>query len=329
MRLARRGAGSSGSSIVQRQRRSSRRLDRGAPRAPFEASLAEVCLIAELEGDGLPVGLFVDRAVSGSSASRRRARSSRCPRGCAGMCGSYFVLGEDEIVGVVDPQKLVSAGRGSAARRRPAAAGRGDGRRAAGEGREEPAAPHACAWGGSLRRARSSASSASRPRSSLTPLPDTIEYFDGMADVGGRDRAHHRSPAAAGQSARPVRTSTEESPVHPGRCSKWLEDGHPRRSGAQHPRRPARSLRVGDGGVRIPPTRARGWRSRSASISVLTPRPARSCRPREAPAARVTPWSRSPPGRARPRRARHWPPRGRGGTRSAARPASRGAPRSR
>src|SRR5438552_14435537 len=64
----------------------------------------EVCLIAELE-DGLPVALFIDRAIGLERVSPGLIHPMQQPM--VGLSG-YFVLHEDEIVGLIDPRLLLA-----------------------------------------------------------------------------------------------------------------------------------------------------------------------------------------------------------------------------
>jgi chemotaxis signal transduction protein len=139
----------------------------------------EVCLIAELD-DGVPVALFVDRAIGLERISPAVIHPMQQPM--VGI-GGYFVMHDDEIVGLIDPRLLLSQV--------------GDELRAAVP--RQPAAAEAAARAGdlgqnqqllSLRVGRElyamTLDRIERIEASvrLTPLPSHIAYFDGLADVG-------------------------------------------------------------------------------------------------------------------------------------------------
>jgi chemotaxis signal transduction protein len=137
-----------------------------------------VCLIVDL-GDDLHVGLLVDRAVGIERVPP--ALIFAMPQTMAGVRG-YFVLGEGDIVGVIDPPQLVAQVESSlrdAIPRRPSEATDAG---AESHGRNRQLLTMRVGsnlYGVTLERiARIEASV------HLTPLPDTIDYFDGMADVG-------------------------------------------------------------------------------------------------------------------------------------------------
>ena len=148
-------------------------------RATVDGHVPEVCFIVELE-EGFPVALFVDRAIGLERVSP--SIISPMPQAMAGISG-YFVLAEDEIVGLIDPQQLL--GQVAPALRQaipqpvaaPAEAARGDDR-----GQYQQLL--------SLRVGRELFAMAldriERIQASvlLTALPGDIDYFDGMADVG-------------------------------------------------------------------------------------------------------------------------------------------------
>jgi len=139
----------------------------------------EVCLIAELEG-GVPVALFVDRAIGLERISP--SLISPMPQAMAGI-GGYFVLEEDEIVGLIDLGQLLSQVAPSlraAIPQRPVAAPEALAAKENGQyqqllslrvGRE--------LYAMTLDRIERIQASVQ-----LTPLPSHIAYFDGMADVG-------------------------------------------------------------------------------------------------------------------------------------------------
>jgi chemotaxis signal transduction protein len=148
---------------------------------PAGAEPPEVCLIAAIDeqGDGFPVALLIDRAIG----LERVAPSLIHPmqQAMVGVSG-YFVLHDDEIVGLID-HKLLLAQVAPVLR---------------GAIPLKPSAPTeaAHAEGGqyqqvlSLRVGRElyamTLDRIERIQASvrLTPLPDNISYFDGLADVG-------------------------------------------------------------------------------------------------------------------------------------------------
>jgi purine-binding chemotaxis protein CheW len=148
----------------------------GRPRA--DGQIPEVCLIAEVDG-GVPVALFVDRAIGLERVSPSVIHPM--PQPMVGI-GGYFVLRDDEIVGLIDPELLLSQ-VGPALRaalpRRPAAT-----------------AEVAHAEGGQSQQLLSlrvghefyamTLDRIERIQASvrLTPLPQNLSYFDGLADVG-------------------------------------------------------------------------------------------------------------------------------------------------
>ena len=139
----------------------------------------ELCLIAELEA-GVRVALFVDRAIGLERVSRGMIHPMR--QAMAGI-GSYFVLRDDEIVGIIDPKLLLSqiaAELRAAVPQRPSAPPEAARAQTAGQyqqllsvrvGRE--------LYAMTLDRIERIVASVQ-----LTPLPSHIGYFDGLADVG-------------------------------------------------------------------------------------------------------------------------------------------------
>ena len=144
-----------------------------------QTNAREVCLVTQLEG-GMEIALFVDRALG----LERFSPDMVYPMSQA-MAGvrSYFVIGEDKIVGIISPQKLVEQVRQQLTDAIPAdpwSAG------------EKPQAPAVAQhhqlltvrvgeelFGLTLERIDRILASVR-----LTPLPSTVEHFDGMADVG-------------------------------------------------------------------------------------------------------------------------------------------------
>jgi chemotaxis signal transduction protein len=149
----------------------------GRPSA--DGPVPDVCLIAELE-DGVPVALFVDRAIGLERVSPSLIHPMQQPM--VGV-GGYFVLHGDEIVGLIDPRLLLSQVAPvlrAAIPQQPIVA---------------PEASRADELGQyqqvlSLRVGRElyamTLDRIERIQASvrLTPLPSHIAYFDGMADVG-------------------------------------------------------------------------------------------------------------------------------------------------
>jgi purine-binding chemotaxis protein CheW len=139
----------------------------------------DVCLIAELE-DGFPIALFVDRAIGLERVSPSLIHPM--PQAMAGISG-YFVLHDDEIVGLIDPKQLLSQVAPSlraAIPQQPVAAPEASRAEAVGQyqqllslrvGRE--------LYAMTLDRIERIQASVR-----LTPLPSHVSYFDGMADVG-------------------------------------------------------------------------------------------------------------------------------------------------
>jgi chemotaxis signal transduction protein len=138
----------------------------------------ELCLIAELE-PGFPVALFVDRAIGLERVSRGTIHPMR--HAMAGIA-SYFVLRDDEIVGIIDPKLLLSQiapDLRAAVPQRPSAVPETS-RAETGQyqqllsvrvGRE--------LYAMTLDRIERIVASVQ-----LTPLPSHVGYFDGLADVG-------------------------------------------------------------------------------------------------------------------------------------------------
>jgi chemotaxis signal transduction protein len=139
----------------------------------------DVCLIAELE-DGLPVALFVDRAIGLERVSPDVINPM--PQAMTGITG-YFVRQEDEIVGLIDPRLLLSqvaATLRTAIPQRPMATAEATRTDDLGQylqllslrvGNE--------LYAMTLDRIERILASVR-----LTPLPRDVDYFDGMADVG-------------------------------------------------------------------------------------------------------------------------------------------------
>jgi chemotaxis signal transduction protein len=148
-------------------------------RPTVEGHPPDVCLIAELE-DGFPVALFVDRAIGLERISP--SLINPLPQAMAGI-GGYFVLHEDEIIGLIDLAQLLSqvgAALRAAVPQRPAEAPQAQGAEERGQYQQLL----------SLRVGREfyamTLDRIERIQASvvLTPLPSHIAYFDGMADVG-------------------------------------------------------------------------------------------------------------------------------------------------
>lgn len=139
----------------------------------------DVCLLTQLDG-GMEVALFVDRALG----LDRFAPDKIYPM-AQSMAGvrSYIVLGEDHIVGIISPQKLVEQIRQQLNNAIPADPW------SSGEKPEDdaPVAHHQLLtvrvgeelFGLTLERIERILASVR-----LTPLPTSAEHFDGMADVG-------------------------------------------------------------------------------------------------------------------------------------------------
>jgi len=146
---------------------------------PAAAAPPELCLIAELEA-GVPVALFVDRAIGLERVSQNMIHPMR--HAMAGI-GNYFVLRDNEIVGIIDPKLLLSqiaAELRAAVPQRPSEAPEATRAETAGRyqqllsvrvGRE--------LYAMTLDRIERIVASVQ-----LTPLPSHIGYFDGLADVG-------------------------------------------------------------------------------------------------------------------------------------------------
>ena len=139
----------------------------------------EVCLLTQLEG-GVEVALFVNRALGLDRFSPDKIYAMSQP-----MAGvrSYIVLGEDHIVGIISPQKLVEQVRTQLATAIPE-----DPWSTGGKPQEvEPVEHHQLLtvrvgdelFGLTLERIERILASVR-----LTPLPTTVAHFDGMADVG-------------------------------------------------------------------------------------------------------------------------------------------------
>ena len=138
----------------------------------------EVCLIAEIE-DGFPIALFVDRAIGLERVSPNLIHPMA--QTMAGVSG-YFVLPDDEIVGLIDPKQLLSQVAQSLRAAIPQHVAATQAPRATALGRTQQCL--------SLRVGREfyamTLDRILRIQASvrLTPLPSDIAYFDGMADVG-------------------------------------------------------------------------------------------------------------------------------------------------
>ncbi|MEA2700883.1 MAG: hypothetical protein QOI66_5154 [Myxococcales bacterium] len=144
-----------------------------------EGHTPEVCFIAELE-DGFPVALFVDRAIGLERVSP--SIINPMPQAMAGI-GGYFVLHEDEIVGLIDLKQLLSQVAPALRAAIPQ------------QTAPAPETPRSDERGQrqqllSLRVGRElyamTLDRIERIQASvlLTALPTNISYFDGMADVG-------------------------------------------------------------------------------------------------------------------------------------------------
>jgi chemotaxis signal transduction protein len=143
-----------------------------------DAKPPDVCLIAELE-EGFPVALFVDRAIGLERVSPSLIHPMQ--QAMVGISG-YFVLADDEIVGLIDPKLLLSQVEPllrAAVPQQPEAAP---------QARAEELGQYQQLL--SLRVGRElyamTLDRIERIEASvqLTPLPSHIAYFDGMADVG-------------------------------------------------------------------------------------------------------------------------------------------------
>ncbi len=149
----------------------------GRPTA--EGHVPDVCFIVELEA-GLPVALFVDRAIGLERISP--SIINPMPQPMAGISG-YFVLHEDQIIGLIDPRQLlaqVAPVLREAIPQQPASAP--EAARTDERGQYQQLL--------SLRVGRElyamTLDRIERIQASvlLTALPSDINYFDGMADVG-------------------------------------------------------------------------------------------------------------------------------------------------
>jgi purine-binding chemotaxis protein CheW len=147
-------------------------------RPTVEGQPPEVCLIAELE-DGLPVALFVDRAIGLERVSPSLIHPMQ--QAMVGVSG-YFVLHDDEIVGLIDPKLLLSQVAPALRAAIPQQPVAPEASRAEEHGQSQQLL--------SLRVGRElyamTLERIERIEASvrLTPLPSHIAYFDGMADVG-------------------------------------------------------------------------------------------------------------------------------------------------
>jgi chemotaxis signal transduction protein len=148
-------------------------------RATGDGHPPEVCLIAELDGS-LRVALFVDRAIGLERISP--GLINPMPQAMAGI-GGYFVLQEDEIVGLLDLEQLLSQVapwlRASLPQLlvAPAAA-------PAEEERGQSQQLLSLRVGRELYAMTLDRIDRIQASVKLTPLPSHIPYFDGMADVG-------------------------------------------------------------------------------------------------------------------------------------------------
>jgi len=138
----------------------------------------EVCLIAELE-PGFPIALFIDRAIGLERVSPSLIHPMQ--QAMVGV-GGYFVLQEDEIVGLIDPKLLLAQVATTLKAAIPQRA------LAAPEARAEEAGQYQQLLSLRVGRERYAMTldRIERIEASvrLTPLPSHIEYFDGLADVG-------------------------------------------------------------------------------------------------------------------------------------------------
>jgi len=139
----------------------------------------EVCLLSHLEG-GVEVALFVDRALG----LERFSPELIYPLSQA-MAGirSYFVIGENQIVGIISPLKLVEQVRQQLVDAIPA-----DPWNSGEKPPTEAAVPQhqmlTVRVGGELFGLTLDRIERILASVKLTPLPSNVEHFDGMADVG-------------------------------------------------------------------------------------------------------------------------------------------------
>jgi purine-binding chemotaxis protein CheW len=146
---------------------------------PMGDTVPDVCLIAELD-DGFPIALFVDRALGLERVSPSVIFGM--PQTMAGIAG-YFVLGDDVIVGLIDPKQLVLQVEQSLRDAVPKRSEEeGDSVAADTLGRHQQLLTLRVGrevYGMTLDRIERIQASVD-----LTPLPSHVHYFDGMADVG-------------------------------------------------------------------------------------------------------------------------------------------------
>lgn len=171
---------------------------------PVGEAPPDTCLIAEL-ADGFRIALFVDRAPGLERVSPRSIFAMA--QTMAGVTG-YFVLGDDEIVGVLDPRQLVAQVERSLRDAVPCMAiGEGEvaSARAAHAPNEQLLALRVGRelYGMPLDRIARIESSVT-----LTPLPSHLAYFDGMADVGDAIVPVIDLRRQQGESLQPFDTST-------------------------------------------------------------------------------------------------------------------------
>jgi chemotaxis signal transduction protein len=146
---------------------------------PTDGPPPDVCLIAQVEDD-LPIALFVDRAIGLERVSPSLIHPMQQPM--VGING-YFVMHDNEIVGLIDPKLLLSQVAPTLRAAIPEKA-----TAAAAEARAEDLGQYQQLL--SLRVGRElyamTLDRIERIQASvqLTPLPSHISYFDGMADVG-------------------------------------------------------------------------------------------------------------------------------------------------
>jgi chemotaxis signal transduction protein len=147
-------------------------------RPPVEGHAPDVCLISELE-PGFPVALFVDRAIGLERVSPSLIHPMQ--QAMVGVSG-YFVLHDDEIVGLIDPKLLLSQVAPTLRAAVPQQPVAQETSRAEELGQYQQLL--------SLRVGRElyamTLDRIERIEASvrLTPLPSHIAYFDGLADVG-------------------------------------------------------------------------------------------------------------------------------------------------
>lgn len=139
----------------------------------------EVCLISEL-GDGFRIALFVDRALGLERISPTSIHAMT--QAMAGV-ESYLVLEDHDIVGVIEPKLLVAQVEESLRDCCPTSMNQID---------EEAIVQQSGQYqqllalrvGGELYGVTLDRIARIQPFVTLTPLPSSLSYFDGMADVG-------------------------------------------------------------------------------------------------------------------------------------------------